>query len=276
MTDDLKIWFSNIQHNLVNNDILLFCVQDKKINIEIEKFINSSNMNIQIVQLHKLTKEMMNSKNAGQKNIIAYCHKEFSLGHLGILKSENSRIILMELVHFQQFVDYFYNKQTMNQNFWIMQKQDTTSIISSLDGIQFIHTFISKFITGNANQCKINKKSVELFLYRKASITIETILGDIDFLVNKSILTSRLAIFIYKICTFDYDASDKEIGLYFSKHYGRSKVINNKKFGVINTKGYATQLNMHDQQIQLDIAIKLEKRGVTKDIIAFATGVNLQ
>jgi hypothetical protein len=120
----------------------------------------------------------------------------------------------------------------------------------------------------------MNKKSIELFLYRNVSITTETILGDIDFLVNKSILTSRLAIFIYKICTFEYNASDKEIGLYFSKYYGRSKVINNKKFGIINTKGYAIGLNIHEQQIRLDIARKLEERGVAKDIIFFATDIN--
>ena len=120
----------------------------------------------------------------------------------------------------------------------------------------------------------MNKKSVELFLYRNTSITIEIILGDIEFLVNKSILTSRLAIFIYKICTFEYDASDKEIGLYFSKYYGRSKVINNKKFGVINSKGYAIGVNIHEQQIRLDIARKLKESNVPKEIITFATGIN--
>jgi len=263
---------------MINSDILLLCIKDKNTGIEIENFINSLHLNIQIVELRKLTKEMKNNKNTGQKNIIAYYHKEFSLGHLGILRSENLRMILIEIMNLQQFTDYYSsnNRQVMNQNSFILQKYDPKSVISSIDGVNYIRYFISKFITGNANQCKMNKKSVELFLYRYTSITIERILGDIDFLVNKSILTSRLAIFIYKICTFDYDASDKEIGLYFSKYYGRSKVINNKKFGIINTKGYAIGLNMHEQQIRLDIAKKLKESGVDKNIISFATGVTLQ
>jgi len=224
-----------------------------------------------MVQLQKLTKEMINSKNTGQINILVYSIKEFSFGHLSILKKENTRMIFMEIIDSQQFIDF---NDFNNQALWIMQKQNAASIISSINRVSFIRSFISKFITSNESQCKMSKDSIEKFLYRNASITIERILGDIDFLEHKFILTSRLAIFIYKICTFDYNASDKEIGLYFSKYYGRSKPFSNKKYGVTNARGYAVKSNIL-LHIRLDIARKLEQSGVSKDIISTATGINL-
>jgi len=249
-------WFNNINNNEINSNILLLCVKDRTTILNIKKYINDNYYSIiQIVPTFKLTKEIINSKNTDQKYIIAYCTKEFSFEDFTVFKNENMSIILMKINTPQQFTNCFSN--SLNRQFIhyeILQKQNVRTVLSSLKGINFISSFISKFITINTNYCQINKESIQKFLYRNRSITIETILGDIDFLEHKFILTSRLAIFIYKICTFDYNASDKEIGLYFSKYYGRSKNFNNKNFGVKNSKGYAIGLNIQEEQIKLDIA----------------------
>jgi len=92
-------------------------------------------------------------------------------------------------------------------------------------------------------------------------------------------LTSRLGIFIYKICTFFHDATDKKIGLYYSQKLGKSKPYNNKRFNIKNTKGYFVNniQQRKEHKIRSEIASKLlSHTNLDKNLISGVTGVSFE
>jgi hypothetical protein len=275
------IWMNNAKDGSKNSSILLLCLEDKSIIKIIENKINGF-PNVVLLPLIKITKEILNQEN----NLIAYSVKEFSLGHLQVFaNNKNMQILSIKMLHQdkQSFLKlhnvdnprFHQEEPTMKIPSFIYNYRDPISAIS-LDGINFLKQFIANFMTTNNNLCTASKKSIQMFLYRNMrNISNETLLNDIEFLEHRGILTSRLAIFIYKICTFDYNASDKIIGLYFSKYYGRGKVINGKDFGVVNVKGYIVKnINFQELKIRNEIANKLYELGVHSNIIEQATGVS--
>jgi len=276
--DFYRNWIDNAKNGNINSSILLLCLADKP-SIEIIKKEIYSISNIILLPLRKITKEILNQGN----NLIAYFVKEFSLGHLQVFFYEqNIQISFIKMLHHNNSLIYqnfstpmSYQGKTMIQVLPPIYYRDPISTIS-LEGMNFLKQFIARFLTNNSS-CTVNKGSIKIFLYRNMrNISNETILKDIEFLQYRGLLTSRLAIIIYKIRTFDFNASDKMIGLYFSKYYGRSKVINGKDFGVINVKGYIVKdINFQEQQIRSDIANKLYTLGVNTDTITQATGVQL-
>jgi len=271
-------WINNARSGNEISYILILCLEDKSMIKIIENDIKGIS-NVTLLSLRKITKKILNQGN----NLIAYSVKEFSLGHLQVFSNDqNIQISFLKMLHQNDnYIDLAnVNNPRLNKEESIimihsfdLDWRDPISTIS-FEGIDYLKQFIANFITNN-NSCTASKKSIQAFLYRSMrNILNETILRDIEFLQHRAILTSRLAIFIYKICTFDYDASDKIIGLYFSKYYGRSRVVNGKSFGVENVKGYIIKdINFQEQQIRNDIANRLHRLRVSNDIIAQATGV---
>jgi len=290
MNNLYNVWIEHAKNGYENPSILLFCLEDKSMIKIIENEMNDIS-NVVLLPLTKITKEILNQR----YNLIVYSIKEFSLGHLQIFANDEDIQILFTKI-LSRDINY-HNKnhiqlQDLNNprshekpikrvspsishlkvDSFIYNYQDPIDGIST-EGIKFLKQFIANFITNNS--CTASKKSIQIFLYRNIkNISNETMLNDIEFLHHRTTLTSRLAIFIYKIFTFDYNASDKTIGLYFSKYYGRSRVVNGKSFGVENVKGYIIKdINFQEQQIRNDIANRLHKLRVSNDIIAQATGV---
>lgn len=148
-----------------------------------------------------------------------------------------------------------------------------------LSNFRMLEYFISIFIDSKPNFIfRFTQNSIREYLYRgKYSINIDRIKNDIDYYYATSFLTSRLAIFIYKICNFEPSASDKNIGEYYAKEFGKSITLNNKKFSISNTKGYPTkQFNYQDRYtLREEIAKKLADRNVAADIIYFATNIDV-
>lgn len=282
MINEFNIWFENIYDGTVNINIVLLClkdIKDIKTNRELYK-ITENNFNIQIYNFSKLDVKKLNS-DIGITNIVAYTNHNFSFVNLNVLKNNMKIILVDEYNTYSDFISHLNNKYYHKSIYphFIFQKYEPINVISDVLGIGFIGKFIYTLINinNNNNKCKIDKHSINVYLLRNIpKVSIKTILGDIEFLKFKSILTSRLAIFIYKICTFDYNASEKKIGLYFSKNYGQSKIVNGKKFGVVNTKGYIINENIAEQQIKLDIAKKLQELQVNNYTILQATGIKLQ
>jgi len=271
MEDIYMSWIINAKKGNKNSFILFLCFEDKSKVENIANEIEDTN-NVLFLPLKKLTKEVVNNHH----NLIVYYIKEFSLGALQVFSSnQNIKILFLKMIS-QKNYQIQQKEIVMPSHPYILQVRDPSDIIKSSDIKSFLQKFISNFITTTNAIYPVPKKSIQLFLYRNLpSITNETIINDIDFLQYRSILTSRLAIFIYKICTFHYTASEKEIGLYFAKYYGRSKVVNGKAFGVINVKGYIIKnLHLQEQQIKLDIAKKLLYLKVPQEIIQQATGIS--
>ncbi len=230
--------------------------------------------NISLIPLEKITREILNQNN----NLIVYFTKKFHLLYLQIFSNNQNRQILFSkmlcknknyLNSSELYGSKFNEDNFIMKIFFTLYIENPINIISSLQGINYLKQFIANFL------CYANNKSIQIYLYRNMrNMSLETILEDIEFLKHRMILTSRLAIFIYKICTFNYSTSDKTIGLYFSKYYGRSRIVNNKSFGVTNVKGYIIKgINFTEEQLRYDIAIKLKQLDVDDHIVAQATGV---
>jgi len=276
-------WMNNAKSGVKNSSILLLCLEDKLMIKTMENEIERLS-NVTLLALRKITKEILNQGN----NLIVYFVKEFSLGHLQVFSNgngENIQILFIRMLYnnsnnslmYQDFsFPRFHQGKIVIQVLPFMYNRDSISAIS-LEGITFLKQFIANFITNHNDSCAASKKSIKTFLYRNMkNISNETILKDIEFLQYRGLLTSRLAIIIYKICTFNFNASDKTVGLYFFKYYGRSKVLNDKNFGVVNVKGYIVKdINFQEQRIRSDIANNLYMLGVNTDIITQATGVQL-
>jgi len=117
--------------------------------------------------------------------------------------------------------------------------------------IPYALLYTKKFLNAYVN-VYIQEKSIFYAKY-----TNERILKDIDYFYETNILTSRLAIVIYKIYKLDFNVSDTKVGKLFAKIYGKSKPYNNKKFAIQNTKGYYLHNIIQCLQIREDIAISI-------------------
>lgn len=98
----------------------------------------------------------------------------------------------------------------------------------------FIVRYIEDFIYIYFDNFKYQKP---LFLFSNGH-DINRIKKDIEYFKNSAVLTSRLAIFIYKICRWDFNISKTKVGKEFALYYNKSKVYNDKKFDIKNTKAY--------------------------------------
>jgi len=285
--EDLVLhWFYNINNDITNKDILLINFKSKSVYNE---FIKSNyfkkNNNLLITSLQKLTIKDLN--NMGKKSIILVENKEVSFGHLEVLKDENIKILFCGISNFDEVKNYIKPSNFSSQKPRILSQYLYHFYLQNLDPLDIIYNisyakyFISSFLDYERNNdLSFNQQSIKLFLFRNIqTITIDTMLNDIKYLEHSSILTSRLAIFLFKICTFYCNATDKEIGTYYaSKLKIRSRVYNNKRFNISNTKGYYIK-NMQqrtENNVKINIAsYLLNKNACDINILSQATGLSL-
>ena len=104
----------------------------------------------------------------------------------------------------------------------------------SASNFPFIISFIEFFIDIYFDNFKYQKP---LLLFSNG-YDINRIKKDIAYFKNSAVLTSRLAIFIYKICKWNFNISKTKVGKEFALYYNKSKVYNDKKFDIKNTKAY--------------------------------------
>ena len=107
--------------------------------------------------------------------------------------------------------------------------------------LEYVENFIKTFFDNDRGE-------KPLFLLSNGH-DINRIKKDIAYLKDSTVLTSRLAIFLYKVCTWNFNISSTKVGKIFALHYKRSKNYNDKKFDIKNAKGYVIHA-MHDYKIQ--------------------------
>lgn len=280
----VKNWFYNLKHMGKNKEILLICCDDKKLNLE--TLINSYLINHKEVSyvnyINKFKEEEL--QNNKDKNIILLNNSDINLIWLDIFKNENLTILFCNIKNQEELVPLItHNSNSMmsanpiQPHLFYIKKIELSSILNNLNIIEDI---IKILMTDDKNApCRFSKSSIKRYLYRgKDSIDLNRIHKDISYFKATYNLTSRLAIFIFKICTFYFSANEKTIGLDFANTFGKSKILNNKKFDISNTKGYSTMENNYDnvQFIKKDIAIKLQTLNkLNNEEIFFATRINL-
>lgn len=279
----VKTWFYNLKHMVINKEILLICCDDKKLNLEtlINNYLNNHKEVFYINNINRFKEEEL--QNNKDKNIILINNSDINLIWLDIFKNENLTILFCSIKNQEELVPLINNSNgTMSANpiqphLFYIKKIELSSILNNLNIIEDI---IKILMTDDKNvPCKFSKSSIKRYLFRgKDSIDFNRIHKDISYFKATYNLTSRLAIFIFKICTFYFSANEKTIGLHFANTFGKSKILNNKKFDISNTKGYSTKSfqSIYEDSIRTDIAMKLQTiNKLSNEEIFLATGINL-
>lgn len=283
--DLISYYFYNLRKNRINTEILLLSFKNKKDSKEFkEDYLIKNCEDLIVTSLNKITKKDLNSKN--KKNIILVENEEISFEKLKIFQEENIKILFSGIYDFREVIEHFeynhtgYKKPEVRQidcHHFYLRKRSLDNII---DNIEYAKLFISDFLDHESDsELKFSQYSIKVSLLRNSNtITIDTILNDIKYFENTGILTSRLGIFIYKICTFFNDATDKEIGLFYSKKFGKSRPYSNKRFGITNTKGYLINniRQREEYKIRSEIAsYLLNDTNLNKSTISKATGLTI-
>ncbi|RXK06484.1 hypothetical protein [Halarcobacter bivalviorum] len=100
---------------------------------------------------------------------------------------------------------------------------------------------------------------------------------DLAFLISENILTSRLAIIIYKLANLNSNANETEIGRFYKKELGtRALNKSNKNFGISNIKCYVLNSSSTiEEKTRLEIATNLLKSTkLSSQLISEVTGLN--
>jgi hypothetical protein len=268
----IEVWYNNYnsQYNFQYNSHNIFLIYLKEDSGQRRIYSNtereSENDRFIIKQLVTIKSSDIDNSVRSNKQLILYFDKPMRLIDLSILKHSN--------------YSYVYFDLDINQSLFIFKYFEPTNIIQNR--IEYIKRFFEIFLSSNKDKKSIfNLTQINTFLLRnKKNISLETILKDIIFLEHHNKLTSRLAIFIYKICTFEFNAGEKEIGLYFSQHFGKSKPLNKKSYGIQNVKGYDIirypNNPICNTKVQIaNILSNMINKPINRNTILDATGIDI-
>ncbi len=274
-------WFANVKNNIINKEILLLICLDKKLKLEekLQGFFPQSNL-LYINNISKFNQqELENSKG---KNIILVSFSDINLHWFNLFLDDQYSILFSKiynennLINLVSMTTILQIRNSQIDHLIYFQKQDIDFI---LNNIYILEDMIQYLLSDNSNNTRVfSKISIKSALFRgRDYMDMERIYTDTKYYKSSFMLTSRLAIFIYKLCLLDANASDKEIGEYFKGIYGKSKVLNNKKFNIVNTRGYATKEKKYQSEFEIrqQIAYSLQQAGVSNDTIFNATGITL-
>jgi hypothetical protein len=221
-TNEIDALVNELNLLIQKEEILILNLRcEKNILKDIRKKFNIES-NLYVASFKELTKENL-FKNKSKKILIIE-GKSIELSELRKLK-DFKKIKLYSSNLKEKKCEYLY----VNEEFDIY------------GNLSYIKNIIHLLINQKTDSIKIfNEKSIEQQLFRNINtISIETIINDIDYLEKTSILTSRLGIFIYKFLTFNFNTSDKKIGSFYSEKFNStSKVFNNRYYNIKNVKGY--------------------------------------
>jgi hypothetical protein len=214
--------------NTTNLYLLVFNSSNEYINF---KKNNSNNLRQNNIILGKI-EEIKKIQDNGKIRILAVI-KNITDKEIEYFNQETGEILLLS----NQNHIFSSNPLTSGLSKICLDKPEARNLYSL---ILLINTRINTMIKGDIPfNCKIRESDIKKYLYRNQNnLNLNTILNDLLFLEAEYKLTSRLAIFIYKLLTYDFKASDKVIGTYFALSFGKSKILNNKRFNVVQKRGY--------------------------------------
>jgi len=281
-------WFQNAEKSHDNQEILvLTTANENENNIWKDKIALLNIPHLLITTSKDLTIE--NLENEEYRNILLVEKYEISLVLLMKLKDAGKKLLFANTRSLEPQFNYINEnilipeygkylqiyKVTADENF--IGERLTLVTPNVLYYIEYvIRTFMN---TLTFNDVYFNKSDIQYALYgNKKGLTRDVILNDIKYLENESCLTSRLGVFIYKICTWDFEATNVTIGKYYAASFGKSKHLNNKKYAIVNTKGYEIPNFITDRvmQTKIDIARKLYNLQMLNiDIISNVVGLDV-
>jgi hypothetical protein len=254
----LQKWFYNLIHDIKNEEILLLIYpqkQNKDVGTENLNIINKINLKIRSLE-HNGSYNILNLESIFSINQILNNKNTILVSnvHIDINKLENCKnTILYFNVNNEIHKTIFTLNKTLNlYNNELYEQDYRSNYIKLMNPINIlrressiIYNLIFRLFENN------NFYNIELLKSNKSIDTrtwIEQINEEIYVLTFHNILTSKLAIAIYKICTFNFHENNKNIGIFYSKQLGiKSKTmhlpnIHKNKIEMLSIKAKAYDL----------------------------------
>ncbi|MAD42350.1 MAG: hypothetical protein CL623_08160 [Arcobacter sp.] len=217
-------WINNLVKNKINNSVLLLIIDH---NYKKEKLIDTIKKELEIIkaknyefkELEDVARDTEHIKNIiiikeqgiDASNIESINCKILSCYYLdlfgyGFTKKESlSELFKVEIKKLDELIN-------IEKPLFYIQKRDPLDILSS-ENEKVMFEYINSIFwqsSSNKNYCVFNKYSI--LRYNDSIIRL-----DIMIFIKHKILTSRLAIIIYKVSTLNFRDSDTKIGLFYKK-----------------------------------------------------------
>lgn len=225
-------WINNMMKNQINDEILmLLCKTDfnktdlvEKLNMEVSIY----SPNYEILDIRDLTSINEIDRNCIKTNTIILTNSQMEADKF---IDCNSILLFFEFKIFKQLLlarekNRSEEKPTINiENRYIhyLEKRDPIKLISQYNA-ESIRNQILSFWDKCIFHPKYSLLQRDIYEFTKynhnAHLIYELQDYDIRLLVNEKILTSQLAIVIYKSSTLRFDDSDTKIGNYYRKKFG--------------------------------------------------------
>ncbi len=277
MNDKLEEWFKNAKSNEVNDTILL--IENNTININ---DYDTSNYIICDLSSFEESKHKLYKK----KNIIV----QFSNTNIPPIfdiskKLLNYKLLFISPKTIKLNITNSLNSKEADYKYYVMKRDPYDFIIKNpINTTEEALLFILENHIFWLNYKKYEKVTSNINL--SISKFHNQIKSDLNMLDKDQILTSRLAVVIYRVFYLDLEANTTKIGRYFHKESGtKSKTFNfrsHKLKGISyefinkNFKGYDLSKNEKEFAIRKEIAEKLIKLNIdnlTDELIIQATGI---
>lgn len=225
-------WIENEKKGNVNDSILCL-ITNKNLHHFKDLNLNLNKINIYNENTHKQLYKIASSN--GSRNKILYSirddynyeviikylsTKKFLFISEYLLSKDNKELNISE----GNFLEYLYIKQTEPYDFLISMFD--YKIMYQI--VKYYFDFFTRFLNVNKEAFFIQIDYKEPMLDIKPTI-LEQIEKELNLFKTEKILTSRLAVFIYRLFSFDIEASTTKIGRYFATKIGtKSKVFTKK------------------------------------------------
>lgn len=282
--DLLDNWIINFEKNIVNEHIIF--IDNENIDLLAEdKFTvyELSNLKVEIV---KKNKNLIIIRDKYRDILFRDNLLKSLLLERGILYIKNSEI----------FLDRLYNKKDdYSKNYFLftyMNIQDLLSQENMIDTIVMRQRIIESIFNKKINFLEDSDKRIKYKEILEKTLLKEHI--DIYLASKKEILTAKLANFIYKICTVNYDTTSTFIGRFLYKELRQKSKIFTLKMLFLRTnknliisfdrfsafKAYDLNIDLIELNIKIKIAQKLlllsNSKKLDKHTIAEVTSLPLK
>lgn len=288
----VKSWFNDRRQGIENNTILMIGVID---NIRTRGYIKEKIKNNQFLDIVNEPIEFNYFvKTNNQKNLIflSKFNSSRDLIDLSYL-FEKSIIYIKELDFLEIDLDNFYDFILSNDfDFHTSDRYKYYIEIVSLfkDDLFNIDFNFFEFLNYRLKNQLNTIVDFDLYTVLLNNTTYEVenffdvLKGDILMLTKDRLLTSRLAIVLFRVCHLDFKATTTKIGRYFSKNIGsKSRVFNYNNSRISfkhsdlngkNFKAYDLNIDEREDNIRIEIALELLRLNIKKldaNIIAKVT-----
>lgn len=254
-------WFYKIKEGKTNEEILLLAGLTPSMTTEIRVFLTyiSHKQSIERFYTIESLRNLPLHENNFNQNLIMYCNRSLNFE---TLNNTNRKIICLELdtlinQHIEvdaKFDDLIQNCGNYSDAPYINKEEDYLVYIKKrnpIDVIQQDSKTIKNILSFFLHKRHLYfKESSEIF-FRGYKFNIK---NDIEFLREEKILTSRLAIIIYKISTLS-DESDTIIGSFYRKKLGISSHKKTNRHFEIDGKCYDLNKSPFFNNLELEGAI---------------------